>query len=174
MFLGLVPGCYSSHVLHPGHDLSSKCVSMVVGVWRQHQLDALDPRELGQHRGRDGLPATQSWNVNKSCLACTSSAHGLVTGASDPSAKLRLMSSPVSVLWLTLSWDSFHWSGRDFNIICCTICSLTIYCQSTTNDVCFHDVVKLLEVQSPGVNWGDHSIHHPSQNRVSRHKYLFI
>ncbi len=159
MFLDLVPGCYCSHVLHPGHDLSSKCVSMVIGVWWQHQLDALDPRELGQHRGRDGLPATQSWNVNKSCSACTSSAHWLMTGTSDPSAKLWLLSCPVSVLWLTLSWDSFHWRhsvclGSDFNIKCCTICSFRIYCQWTTNEVCFHDVVKLLEVQSPGVNWG--------------------
>lgn len=44
------PGCDGGHVLHPGHDLPTEGVALVVGVWRQHQLHALHPRPFRRHR----------------------------------------------------------------------------------------------------------------------------
>lgn len=43
------PGRDGGHVLHPGHDLPTKGVALVVGVRRQHQLHALHSRLLSRH-----------------------------------------------------------------------------------------------------------------------------
>lgn len=58
------PGCNGGHVLHPGHDLATKGIALMIGMRGQHQLHTLHSGLLSWYHVA-AVPAGQIWPGRK-------------------------------------------------------------------------------------------------------------